>query len=75
MSVVKEKIHFNKIIIPKIKKENRIPESKMINYVSTFSGNEFEMFVFEWLKFCKKDINENSLIFRIGGTGDKGVDI
>ena len=33
------------------------------------------MFIFEWLKFCKKDIDENSLIFRIGGTGDKGVDI
>lgn len=75
MSLVREEIQFNKITIPKIKRENRIPESKMINYISTFSGNEFEMFIFEWLKFCKKDIDENSLLFRIGGTGDKGVDI
>lgn len=75
MSLNKEKINFNNIVIPKIKKINRIPESKMVEELTTYSGNDFEMFIFEWLRFCKKEINSNSLLFRIGGTGDKGIDI
>lgn len=37
-------------------------------------GNEFEKFVFEWVKYCKYK-NKNVDIYRIGGTGDHGLDI
>ena len=70
-----EEIKFASINIPKIKKENRIPEQNMVDILTTYSGEEFELFILEWLKFCKKRLSEKSLIMRIGGTGDKGVDI
>lgn len=75
MGLNKQVIDYDNISIPKIKKSNRIPENQIIEYISSYSGNEFEMFIFEWLKFCKKDLTKNSLLFRIGGAGDKGVDI
>lgn len=75
MDFKKEQIKVKDIHMPKIKKANRISESKMIGIISNYSGEEFESFLFEWLRFCKKDIDEDSLLFRIGGTGDNGVDI
>lgn len=69
------KIEFNSISIEKIKKNQRIEKSNMIRTISSYSGAEFEQFLLEWLKFCKNKINENSFIAKVGGTGDKGIDI
>ena len=75
MSVDKKQVALNKITIPKGKKAKRIHFAKMHEVILTYSGEEFENFIFEWLKFCKQQLNEKTLIYRIGGPGDKGIDI
>ena len=75
MELKKNIIDINNVSLPKLKKTNRIPENNMVEVLSNYSGEQFEMFIFEWLRFCKNELDENSLLFKIGGTGDKGVDI
>lgn len=70
-----KQIKYEEINVPKIRKQDRMPANQMVEILSTYSGEEFEKFIFEWLKFCKKEIDKNSSIYKIGGTGDKGVDI
>lgn len=75
MTNVKNVISLNSIIAPKIKKQNRIEVNRMTQTLLAYSGDEFEMFLFEWLKYCKKVLDDKSLLYRLGGPGDKGVDI
>ncbi len=75
MTIDKMKVEFNSITIQKSRKLKKIHASRMHELILTYSGEEFERFIFEWLKFCKNKINESSDVYKIGGTGDKGIDI
>ncbi len=68
----------NQIDLTKIKAPI-IPDSNKIgsNYkkeIALFSPDEFEAFIFEWVKFCKYK-NQNVSVYKIGSTGDHGIDI
>ncbi len=68
--------NYDNIKFPIISDENKKLNVAMAKgCVSAYSGDEFEQFVFEWLKYCKKKITPNTLIGKVGGSGDKGVDI
>jgi len=46
-----------------------------ITAVANYSPEEFEQFVFEYLLFVKKDELLPERVYRVGSTGDKGVDV
>ncbi len=75
MANVKNTISIGSITVPKIRKKDRIETNRMIQTLLSYSGDEFEIFLFEWLKYCRKVLDDKSLLYRIGGAGDKGVDI
>lgn len=64
------------IALPIINDESKkLPNSMAKACVSSYSGEEFERFVLEWLKYCKNAIEQSTVIGQVGGKGDKGVDI
>lgn len=68
----------NQIDLTKVKAPI-IPDSNKIgsNYkkeIALFSPDEFESFIFEWVKFCKYK-NQQVSVYKIGSTGDHGIDI
>lgn len=66
---------YNEIAFPKLTDSQKAPMIQATNIVASYSGEEFESFILEWLKFCGKKINDSTVIGRIGGTGDNGIDI
>ena len=75
MANIKTTISTNSITAPKIRKQDKIEANRMTQTLLSYSGDEFEMFLFEWLKYCRKVLDDKSLLYRMGGSGDKGVDI
>lgn len=68
-----EKINLNDISLPKLSESQKIG-SNLLRQVENMDDIEFEKFVFEWVKYCKYK-NKNVDVYRIGGTGDHGLDI
>ncbi len=66
---------YNEIALPKLDKNQKASINIATNIVSNYSGEEFEQFILEWLKYCCKKIDNGSVLGRIGGTGDYGIDI
>lgn len=66
---------YNEIAFPLLNDSQKAPITQATNIVASYSGEEFENFILEWLKYCCKKINESTVIGRIGGTGDNGIDI
>lgn len=66
---------YDDISFPKLKKNQKALINIATNTVSGYSGEEFEQFILEWLKYCCKKIDKGSVLGRIGGTGDYGIDI
>lgn len=66
---------YNEIAFPLLNDSQKAPITQATNIVASYSGEEFENFILEWLKYCRNKINENTVIGRIGGTGDNGIDI
>lgn len=66
---------YAEIVLPKLNDSQKAGIAQATNTVGSYSGEEFEEFVLERLKFCRKKINENTIIGRVGGTGDMGIDI
>lgn len=66
---------YNEIAFPKLNDSQKAPITQATNIVASYSGEEFESFILEWLKYCSKKINDSTVIGRIGGTGDNGIDI
>ena len=66
---------YNEISLPKLNKSQKASINIATNIVSGYSGEEFEQFILEWLKYCRKKIDKGSVLGRIGGTGDYGIDI
>lgn len=66
---------YNEIAFPKLNDSQKAPLIQATNIVASYSGEEFENFILEWLKYCRNKINENTVIGRIGCTGDNGIDI
>lgn len=75
MTNIKNAISTNSITAPKVRKQDKIEANRMTQTLLSYSGDEFEMFLFEWLKYCRKVLDDKSLLYRMGGAGDKGVDI
>lgn len=72
MEAIKQFEHIN---LPKLNKSQKTSINIATNIVSGYSGEEFEQFVLEWLKYCRKKIEKGSVLGRIGGTNDYGIDI
>lgn len=66
---------YTEISLPKLNKSQKASINIATNIVSGYSGEEFEQFILEWLKYCCKKIDKGSVLGRIGGTGDYGIDI
>ena len=67
---------YEDITFSKLDSANRPTVSMATQVVGAYySSDEFENFVLEWLKYCKKKLNTSSILERVGGTGDYGVDI
>ena len=66
---------YEEICLPKLNKSQKVSINIATNIVSSYSGEEFEQFILEWLKYCCKKIDKGSVLGRIGGTGDYGIDI
>lgn len=66
---------YNEIALPKLNKSQKASIYIATNIVSNYPGEEFEQFILEWLKYCSKKIDKSSVLGRIGGTGDYGIDI
>lgn len=66
---------YEEISLPKLNKSQKASINIATNIVSGYSGEEFEQFTLEWLKYCCKKIDRGSVLGRIGGTGDYGIDI
>ena len=68
-----KKKDLNEIYLPILNEEEKIDFNSKKS-ISLYDPNEFEAFIYEWVKYCKykdKDIS----IYNIGGTGDHGIDI
>lgn len=68
-------IDFEEIVAPALTEEHKIEYNNAFSTIRTFSGEEFESLVLEWLKYGKNALSPSSFIARVGGTGDKGIDI
>ena len=66
---------FNEIVFPNLDESQKADFNRATNVISSYSGEEFENFILEWLKYCRNKLQANTLISRIGGTGDNGIDI
>lgn len=66
---------YEKISLPKLNKSQKASINIATNIVSSYPGEEFEQFILEWLKYCCKKIDKGSVLGRVGGTGDYGIDI
>lgn len=66
---------FNEIVFPNLDDSEKSDFSRATNIISSYDGVEFENFILEWLKYCRKKLQPNTFIGRIGGTGDNGIDI
>ena len=66
-----EEIKISSFAAQKVELKNQ----NAITAVANYSPEEFEQFVFEYLLFVKKDELLPERIYRVGSTGDKGVDI
>lgn len=66
---------FNEIVLPNLDESQKTDFGRATNIISSYSGEEFENFILEWLKYCRKKLQPNTYISRIGGTGDNGIDI
>lgn len=66
---------YDEIALPKLNKSQKASINIATNIVSNYLGEEFEQFILEWLKYCRKKIDKGSVLGRIGGTGDYGIDI
>lgn len=66
---------YDEIALPKLNKSQKASINIATNIVSNYPGEEFEQFILEWLKYCRKKIDKGSVLGRIGGTGDYGIDI
>ena len=69
-----QEIDLSTINLPKLEESEKIgfEAKKFIN--GTFSPEDFEAFVCEWIKFCKYK-GKSISIYNVGGTGDHGIDI
>lgn len=70
-----KKIDFEKIVAPALTEEHKIEYNNAFSTIRTYSGEEFEFFVLEWLKYGKNALSTSSFIAKVGGTKDKGIDI
>ena len=66
---------FNEIVFPNLNDSEKADFGRATNIISSYDGEEFENFILEWLKYCRQKLQPNTLIARIGGTGDSGIDI
>ena len=66
-----EEVKINGFSAQKVELKNQ----NAITAVANYSPEEFEQFVFEYLLFVKKDELLPERIYRVGSTGDKGVDV
>ena len=66
---------FNEIVFPNLNDSEKADFGRATNFISSYDGEEFENFILEWLKYCRQKLQPNTLIARIGGTGDSGIDI
>ena len=66
---------YEEISLPKLNKSQKASINIATNIVAGYSGEEFEQFILEWLKYCRKKIDKSSVLGRVGGTGDYGIDI
>lgn len=54
---------YNEIAFPLLNDSQKAPITQATNIVASYSGEEFENFILEWLKYCCKKINEGKLAF------------
>lgn len=66
---------YNEITLPNLDDSAKGQLMMATTIVGAYSGDEFEQFILEWLKYCQGKITEATIIGRIGGTGDNGIDI
>lgn len=66
---------YRDIALPALDDSQKGSIMQATNIVSAYSGEEFEQFILEWLKYCKKKLTEDTTLSRVGGTGDDGIDI
>ena len=68
-----DNVDLSKVFIKTISDNDKI-SSNYLNTIKTYDSQEFEDFIYEWIKFCRyKDKQINA--YNIGGTGDHGIDI
>lgn len=70
-----KKIDYNGIVAPKFTEKEKIDYYNAFLTIQTYSDVEFESLILEWLKYCQGALSPSSFIAKVGGTGDKGVDI
>lgn len=68
-------IRVSDITAPRLKDEFKINVGQCRKMLSEFESSEFESFILEWLKFCRYKNEANIKLFKIGSTGDEGIDI
>lgn len=63
------------ITAPRLREDLKINLGQCKRMLAEYEPSEFESFILEWIKFCEYKDKANIKIFRIGGTGDQGIDI
>ena len=66
---------YNDILLPSLTEDQKGPLVQATNLVSAYSAEDFESFILEWLKYCQKKLTKDTIIGKVGGTGDDGIDI
>lgn len=68
-------IRITDITAPRLKEEIKINVGQCKKMLSEFEPSDFESFILEWLKFCRYRNEPNTKLYRIGATGDEGIDV
>lgn len=68
-------IRISDITAPRLRDDLKINLGQCKRMLAEYEPAEFESFILEWIKFCEYKDKKDLKIFKIGGTGDQGIDV
>lgn len=68
-------IRISDITAPCLRDDLKVNLGQCTRMLMEYEPAEFESFILEWIKYCKYKDKKDLKIFKIGGTGDQGIDV